>query len=124
MGFVVRSGDREPARCSLHLAARPLLTTLLRLPFCFNPLQVLRFDGLVPVRTIITLFLLPRAVASFHRVLLRGGWCVLTIICFRFALALSGSSPCFPRPSYRLGSCRLPGSVIVMLYIEYTLIEV
>jgi len=31
-----------------------------------------------------------------------------------FALALSGSSPCFPRPGYRLGSSRLPGSIVML----------
>src|SRR5712691_7094280 len=59
------------AQVFVHLSGQRLLACfLLRLPCRFDPLQVLRFDGLVPVAGARTLCLRASDVSAFHPVLL------------------------------------------------------
>ena len=105
------------AQVLAHLSGQRLLVCLLRLPLRFDPLQVLGFDGFVPILTTSLLVLGACHMSVLHRLLLSVCGRCMTISVL-FALAPSGG----PRPvglpcclSHRLDRFRLPGGA-VMLY--------
>src|SRR5262245_60978165 len=101
----------------LHLTGSLLLLLffLLRLPFCFDPPNMLRFDGFVPVAGALALGLVAGDMAAFHSPPpFLPVWCFhMTLLCF--ALAPGGG----PRPgglSYLrcLDRFLLPSAIVML----------